>query len=100
MTDSRTMTLADLLHLVDRARRGTILAPELDDLHAGITVMAERLEAAEPPRQQAIHDALYEASVDGVLVFVDDATTAVMDVLQARRATAQRPAAATGSEQS
>ena len=47
MTDTRAMTLRDLLHLVDRARRGTILPAELDDLHGGITAMAGRLAKAE-----------------------------------------------------
>lgn len=47
MTDSRAMTLKDLLHLVDRARRGTILPPELDDLHAGITALHAKAKAAE-----------------------------------------------------
>ncbi|MEC4016038.1 hypothetical protein [Streptomyces sp. H27-D2] len=39
MADSRALTLAQLLHLVDRARRGTILPPELDDLRAGIVAL-------------------------------------------------------------
>lgn len=47
MTDSRAMTLRDLLHLVDRARRGTILAPEIDDLHAGITFLDTKVAALE-----------------------------------------------------
>jgi hypothetical protein len=62
MTDSRATTLKDLLHLVDRARRGTILAPELDDLHAGITALHTKAAAAA---RAAAAFARVSAALDG-----------------------------------
>lgn len=47
MTGARTLTREQMLHLVDRARRGVILPPELDDLHGGIVAMAARTDKAK-----------------------------------------------------
>ncbi len=47
MTDTRIPTEQDLLHLVDRIRRGTVLPAEVDQLAAGIRAMAARLKGVE-----------------------------------------------------
>ncbi|MBT2508841.1 hypothetical protein J7I98_23725 [Streptomyces sp. ISL-98] len=49
MTDTRMLDKAeaDLHHLVDRVRRGTILPPEVEQLDEGITAMAARLKDAK-----------------------------------------------------
>jgi hypothetical protein len=59
MTDSRKMTLTQLLHLVDRARRGVILPPELDDLHGGIVALDAARRSAGG-LQRSLHDARAE----------------------------------------
>lgn len=50
-----------LLHLVDRARRGVALPAELDALAAGITELANRAEQAEAALEQAELDAEQQA---------------------------------------
>ncbi|MFE2967550.1 hypothetical protein ACFXKC_28530 [Streptomyces sp. NPDC059340] len=47
MTDRTAITEQQLLHLVDRARRGVILPAELDDLQGGIVALSARLKQAE-----------------------------------------------------
>jgi hypothetical protein len=42
MTDTRTATAASLLHLVDRAERGSLLAEEAQQLRAGIRALGGR----------------------------------------------------------
>ncbi|MEU0831262.1 hypothetical protein [Streptomyces sp. NPDC005969] len=46
MTDTRTVTRDQLLHLADRARRGVALPAELDQLASGITELGQRLFVA------------------------------------------------------
>ncbi|MGY4902537.1 hypothetical protein [Streptomyces sp. 900116325] len=50
MTDTRTETAASLLHLVDRAERGSLLAEEAQQLRAGIRALGGRDQEMEELR--------------------------------------------------
>ncbi|MFE9949325.1 hypothetical protein ACFYRJ_17540 [Streptomyces sp. NPDC005531] len=50
MTDTRTETAASLLHLVDRAERGSLLAEEAQQLRAGIRALKGRDQEMEQLR--------------------------------------------------
>lgn len=88
MTDSRSLTLKQLLHLVDRARRGVALAAELDDLQAGITAL-EAARRSNGGMQQRMHTMRQQLAA--VEALVADAESRLLPSVSTSRLRAELP---------